>query len=363
MLASATQASIYSHPSRKHEGSELESNTRHSRGGHARAQALSGSSRREIARQGARARWEKERATGPIPKATHRGTLRIGGALIPCAVLSDGRRILSETGITSALGSRSGGSKRMKKRVQESGAQIPVFLAPNNIKPYISDELLSGPLRSIVYKDSRRHLVGYEATILPKVCNVWLDARNDGALQAQQMDRANRAELLIRALADVAIIALVDEATGFQEERDRDELHRLLSMYLSEEKLAWAKRFPDEFYRQLYRLRGWRWPATGAKSPLVGKLTNTLVYERLPKGVLDELKNRNPTEPGTGRRKWKHHQFLSEDIGQPDLRDHLLQLVAVMRISLDWDTCLANVDRAFPRAGTQYRLSLNHSEL
>ena len=338
----------------------LGSDSKHSKGGLARAQALSANSRRDIARQAARARWEKEREQGPLPKATHRGTLIIGGASIPCAVLSDGRRILSETGITNALGSRSGGSKRMKKRVLESGAQIPVFLAPNNVKPYISNELMSGPLKPIVYKDGRRHLIGYEATILPKVCNVWLDARSNGALQAQQMDRAHKAEMLVRALADVAIIALVDEATGFQEERDRDELHQLLSIYLSEERLAWAKRFPDEFYRQLYRLRGWKWPARAAKSPLVGRLTNRLVYERLPEGVLDELKSRNPTEPGTGRRKWKHHQFLSEDIGQPDLRDHLLQLVAVMRISPDWDTCLENVDRAFPKAGTQHRLPLDH---
>ena len=205
-------------------------------------------------------------------------------------------------------------------------------------------------------------LVGYEATILSKVCNVWLDARNAGALQAQQMDRAHKAELLIRALADVAIIALVDEATGFQEERDRDELHRLLSVYLSEERLAWAKRFPDEFYRQLYRLRGWEWPVGKAKSPLVGKLTNKIVYERLPEGILEELRNRNPTEQGTGRRKWKNHQFLSEDIGQPDLRDYLLQLVAIMRISLEWRAFLVNLDRAFPQVGSQMEMRLIDNE-
>ena len=327
----------------------MDSEARSSKGGRARAQALSEDSRREIARQAARARWEKERVMGPMPKATHRGTLRIGEASIPCAVLDDGRRILSETGITNALGSRSGGSKRMKKRISETGGQIPVFLAANNINPFVSNELMSGLFQPIVYKDGRRHLIGYEATILSKVCNVLLDARNAGALQAQQMDRAHKAEMLIRALADVAIIALVDEATGFQEERDRNELHRLLSVYLSEERLVWAKRFPDEFYRQLYRLRGWQWPVGRARSPLIGTLTNKLVYERLPDGVLQELRDRNPTEPGTGRRKWKHHQFLSEDIGQPDLRDHLLQLVAIMRISPDWRTFLTNFDQAFPR--------------
>lgn len=338
----------------------MSSETRYSKGGKARAQALSETSRREIARQAARARWAKERTLGPTPKATHKGMLKIGEASIPCAVLNDGRRILSETGITNALGSRSGGSKRMKKRISEAGAPLPVFLAANNIRPFISDDLMEGPFQPIVYKDGRRHLIGYEATVLSKICNVWLDARNAGALQAQQMDRAHKAEWLIRALADVAIIALVDEATGFQEERDRDELHRILALYLAEERLAWAKRFPDEFYKQVYRLKSWQWPPEGrAKPQVLGHITNEVVYDRLPPGVLEELRRRNPTQEETKRRKWRHHQFLSQDFGQPDLRDHLLQVIAVMKVSRTWDGFKRAFDRAFPKPGTQTEMMLD----
>lgn len=334
---------------------------RHSKGGAARAAVLSAEQRSEIARMGARSRWEQERADGPVPKATHRGTVEIGAASIPCAVLEDGRRVLSEFGITQALGSRSGASKRIKKRQSEAGTVTPIFLAPSNLRPFISQDLLDGPLKPIVYKDGRRTLVGYEATALTKICNIWLEARDAGVLQTQQHDKAYKAEILIRALADVAITALVDEATGFQEEREKDALHQLLSIYLSEERLAWAKRFPDEYYRHLYRLRGWKWPAGQAKTPLVGKLTNMLVYERLPEGVLDELRARNPTQPGTGRRKWKHHQFLSEDIGQADLRDHLLQLVVVMRMSKDWKTFKSNFERAFSIPESQTELEFDEN--
>jgi hypothetical protein len=198
---------------------------------------------------------------------------------------------------------------------------------------------------------------GYDASLLPKVCRVYLDARDAGALLPNQQHIAAHCDVLVRALADIGIVSLVDEATGFQQQRDRDELHRLLEAYLSEERLAWAKRFPDEFYRQLYRLRGWAWPNGGKRTPYVGKLTNQLVYDKLAPGVLEELKNRNPTRPGTGRRQWKHHQFLSEDIGQPDLRDHLLQLVAVMRISPDWGTFKENFKRAFPDSQGQFDFS------
>lgn len=328
------------------------------KGGAARAASLSPEERSAIARAGARARWEKEKVEGPAPKATHKGSIQIGGASIPCAVLEDGRRILSETGVTLALGSRSGGAKRLKKEQEALGAQVPVFLAPNNIKPFIDKDLLEGPLKPILYRDGRRTVVGYEATVLTKVCNIWLSARDAGALQKQQLERAYKAELLIRALADVAIVALVDEATGFQEERDRDALSKLLAVYLSEERLAWAQMFPNEFYRQIYRLRGWDWPVGRAKTPLLGRITNDVVYERLPEGVLENLRERNPVDEGTKRRRWKHHQFLSEGVGQPDLRDHILQILPLMRISKDWKQFKRYIDEAFPKKGTQIDLEL-----
>lgn len=329
-----------------------------SRGGRARAKRLSPEVRSEIARDAARTRWAD---AAKLPKATHRGVLTIGEARIPCAVLDDGRRVITEHGITQALGSRSGASKRIKKASSEGGAPLPIFFAPSNLKPFIANDLTNGPLRPVPYRDGRRVVAAFDASALPVVCDVWLRARDANALQSQQLDRAYRAEVLLRALAHVGIVALVDEATGFQEDRDRDALHRLLAMYLSAERLAWAKRFPDEFYKQLYRLRGWPWPTGRARTPFVGKLTNKIVYDRLPEGVLDELQKRNPTEPGTGRRKWKHHQFLSEDIGQPDLRDHLLQLIAIMRISKDWRTFERHFDTAFPRPGTQIALELDKS--
>lgn len=313
------------------------------KGGVARSMKLSQEKRTEIARDAANVRWSNIEG---LPKATHRGVLKIGEAKIPCAVLEDGRRVVTEHGITQALGSRSGASKKIKKATMESGSPLPIFLAPSNIAPFISrdvDEIL----KPVLYSDRKRPITAFDARALPAICDVWLKARQANALQSQQQDRALQAEILMRGLAHVGIVALVDEATGFQDERERDELHKLLAVYLSEEKLKWAKRFPDEFYRQIYRLRGWGWPVENAKTPLLGKITNKIVYELLPQGVIDEMQKRNPTEPGTGRRKWKHHQFLSEDIGQPDLRDHLLQLIAIMRISNNWSEFESNIKLAF----------------
>jgi hypothetical protein len=195
--------------------------------------------------------------------------------------------------------------------------------------------------------------LGFKAELLPKVCDIFLQARAENLLTTQQLPIAEKCEMLVRALAKVGIVALVDEATGFQSERERDELHRLLSVYLAEERLAWAKRFPDEFYKQIYRLKNWKWPVGKAKTPYLGHITNDVVYDRLPPGVLDKLRELNPTDEETKRRKWKHHQFLSPEVGQPDLRDHILQILPIMKISKDWNAFKRHLEIAFPKMGTQ----------
>ena len=56
--------------------------------------------------------------------------------------------MLTENGITNAiLGSRSGASKRLKK----AGAPVPLFLAPGNLRPFISKEVEDGPLKPLSY--------------------------------------------------------------------------------------------------------------------------------------------------------------------------------------------------------------------
>jgi hypothetical protein len=327
--------------------------SKQSQGGKARAKNLSDEERSSIASSAAKARWAKE-SSDPLPEATHQGVLQIGEVSIPCAVLKDGSRVISEHGITTALGSRSGASKRLKA----GNEQLPIFLAPSQLKSHIPTDLEYNVLQPIVYKGGRRHVIGYKAEILPIICDIWLRAREAGSLQKQQLGKAQNAEILLRGLAKVGIIALIDEATGYQYTREKDELHKILAAYLSEERLAWAKMFPDEFYKQIYRLKKWPWPNGVRRSPLLGKITNIVVYDRLPPGVLEALQKRNPTQQGTGRRKWRHHQFLSEDFGQPDLRDHLLQVIAIMRISPNWSVFMQHLKRAFPKYGDQLELNV-----
>jgi hypothetical protein len=311
----------------------------------ARANKLSPQHRVEIARNAAAARWG-------IPKATHRGELIIGEIHIPCAVLEDGRRVLTEHGISHALlGSRSGASKRLKKAHSETGTIVPLFLAPERLKPFISKEMIEGPLAPVQYLDGSRAVVGYEAAILPATCEIWLKARDAGVLQAQQLDKVQRAEILMRGLAHVGIVALVDEATGYQEVRDRLALQAILDKYLRKEFAAWAKRFPDEFYREMFRLKNWSYnPMSVARPGIVGKYTTDVVYERLAPGIVEELERINPKNE-RGNRRARHHQWLSDDIGHPALAQHLHAVIGFMRACASWEQFIGLLDRAFPKKG------------
>lgn len=280
------------------------------------------------------------------------GKLDLAGIQLPCAVVESPngiQRVLSENGITAAiLGSRSGASKRAKKASENRWAPLPIFVAPIQLKPFITNELINGPLKPIHYLSGTKTVCGYDSSILVAVCEVWLTARAAGKLQDQQLAKAQAAENLIRALAQVGIAALIDEATGYQASRPQDALEKLLSKYILEEKLPWAKKFPDEFYTQIYRLKGWEFSIEDCKPSCLGHITNDVVYERLPKGVLSKLQKLNPVDKDLGRRKHRHHQFLSNDVGQPELKDYMLQILILMKMSKTWEGFKSHLDIFFP---------------
>jgi len=185
-----------------------------------------------------------------------------------------------------------------------------------------------------------------------------MDANKAGVLGSRQILIAEKAEILFRSFAHVGIVALVDEATGYQYIRDRDALQAILDAYLRKELAAWAKRFPDEFYEQMFRLRGWQWKGMKINRPqVVGKYTNDLVYERLAPGILNELQERNP-KVSRGERQSKHHQWLTEDVGHPALAQHLYGLIGFMRASDNWEQFYRLVQRAYPKKGDNLLLPM-----
>jgi len=180
------------------------------------------------------------------------------------------------------------------------------------------------------------------------------------ALQKQQEHIADQCEILLRGFARVGIIALVDEATGYQYDRTRTSLARILEAFVTKELQPWVKTFPDEFYAQLFRLRGLEYKADSVKRPqYFGTLTNDIVWKRIAPGVAKELKRVIPKN-SKGRRKATLSQALTRNIGYPKLREHLGATVAYMTVSPDYPTFIKTLDVYRPRFHDQLELPFEY---
>lgn len=292
-----------------------------------------------------------------LPKVTHSGNLSIGDSVFPVSVLSDGTRILSESKFMESLGMYRSGALSVRRKERAGGSDLPLSLAHKNLEPFLTDEdgIKFKPVRYIA-KTGRVHN-GINATAIPLVCDIWLKARDAGVLGDTQLKIAQKADLLMRALAHVGIIALIDEATGYQEDRAKDALAEILKQFISEELSKWVKTFPDDYYKQLFKLKGLTYQQFTTKRPaIIGRITNDIVYERLAPGVLEALQEKNPRVDG--RRRHKHFQWLTPEIGQARLREHLAAVIALMKASTSWRKFESSLNRALPRRDQTLPLDL-----
>lgn len=301
------------------------------------------------------------RWSGLIKTATHGSEghpLKIGDIEIPCYVLDDETRVLSQRGVVGGLGMKYG------TRAAAAGAdRLTGFLAGKSISPFVPNELLVLLSEPIKFRPpgGGKLAHGYPATILADICDVVLAARKAGVLQKQQEHIAERCEILVRGFARVGIIALVDEATGFQRDRARDGLARILEAFIAKELQPYVRTFPADFYQEMFRLRGLDFPGSPKRPQYFGMLTNDIIYKRLAPGVLDELKRVTP-KLESGRHKDKLFQRLTMNLGYPKLREHLGSVVTMMKLSRDWHDFKGKIDRLHPRYNETLPLPLDYKD-
>ncbi|AAT90058.1 hypothetical protein ATY41_02660 [Leifsonia xyli subsp. xyli] len=315
--------------------------TGRAKGGAARAAKMTPEERSEAASRAASARWSE-----PEPKKVISGSsdrpLMIGDVAIECYVLEDGTRVLTQSAVLTALGR----SQRVNVKPGDD-VTLPPILRAAALRPYISDSLThdAQPIRFITSGGLRAN--GYRAEVLPQLCEAWLAARADGALAPNQAAIARAAEIIVRGLARIGIIALVDEATGYQDVRSRDALAKILEAYVADELQPWVKTFDVDFYKEMFRLRGLPFdPDSVSKPGYFGHLTNNVVYKRVAPWVFEEIKTQRAKDEK--KRKAKFHQQLTQEVGHPKLREHIASVTTVMKLSDDWADFEQKLDRVHP---------------
>jgi hypothetical protein len=328
--------------------------TGRAKGGVARGKKLSPERRQEISAKGGVARW-----SDPVKKATHGSAdkpLKIGDVEIPCYVLEDETRVLSQRGLIAGLG-------MVKGSTSSGDDQLTVLANGLAEKSLISDNLAAVIRSPIRFKPPHggRPAFGYPATVLADLCEAVLAARATGKLDARQTNLAKQCEVLVRGFARVGIVALVDEATGFQRDRAKDALAKILEKFIASELQPWVRTFPAEYYQELFRLRGLAFPGGSVKRPqYFGVLTNDIVYKRLAPGVLEELRRVTPRNDD-GRPMAKYFQSLTTNLGYPKLREHIGKVIAMMQLSDNYGDFKAKLERLLPPHTDQLRLALEPS--
>lgn len=260
-----------------------------------------------------------------INKIECKGELKLGDFSIPCYVLENGTRVIPGRGIQQSL-------KIVENK--NSGTKIGLILNNLTLKPFIFRNLDPAHFEPLECYDGVLKINGYEATVLVDICDGMLEARKHIELTDRQKIIADQCEVLVRSFAKVGIISLVDEATGYQYDRERFELQKILNAYISDEILKWQLTFTDDFYKNIYRL--WGLPFIPKyirnKPSFIGKLTSKYIYELLPQGVVDKIKEKTgKTSKGNWKYKW--HQSLTPEIGREHLKKQIIEVTTLMSIS------------------------------
>lgn len=307
------------------------------KGGFARAQSLTKEQRKESAKLAAEARWKKAREREreiedeveilppepSMPIARHRGVLNIVGLEVPCYVLDDGQKIIGRVSATELLTGIKGGGALEK------------YLGVRSLEPFINSGLVLEkmvPFRLLEVEGLEKGVKGLPADLMIEICQGFV-----AALQAsldpnsphprmtdRQRQMAMRASMFLSACAKLGLEALIDEATGYQYEREDDALQVKLRAFIADELRAWEKTFPDELWQEFGRLTGWQ-GSLNSRPKWWGKLVIEMIYDTLDPDVARYIKE---NKPPAGVR-W--HRQLTENIGVRSLVSRCYEVIGMAK--------------------------------
>jgi hypothetical protein len=316
------------------------------KGGKAAAAKMTVKERKERAKKAAAGRWHKN-----LPRVTHGSDdrpMRIGSIAIPCYVLDNGMRVITHRGLQGAI----------SMAVTGSASETAAFVAKLGQKGLDCSEIvarISNPTEFV--PGFGRTAFGYEATLLADLCDLFLEARSRGGILSKAGERmAAQCEILARGFARVGIIALVDEATGYQYNRLQDELQQILERYVSKEVARYSRLIEPEFYQHICRLRGWKYdPKSSKRTHAFARLTVDLIYNRIHPNLCEGLKE---ARQSGGTQSQHLHRWLTNDPegGRPRTRQQSEGVISLLFAAKTWGEFVELVDRRYPLVNSTQRI-------
>lgn len=269
-----------------------------------------------------------------MPYSMFAGTLMLGHVPLECHVLSDGRRVFTQREVTKAI---SGG---------RTSGDLKVYLSRN---PLVDHALVAAAAFQFAIPANPTPANGYEATLLIEICDKYMEADDKKLLKPRQRHLAKQAAAIVRACAKVGIIALIDEATGYERVKAKNALQLKLHAFIAEELQEWAKMFPEEFWLELARLENVRY-SRQLRPIRWGKYVMMFVYDAIDPAVGKALREKNPNP----RFLSNHHQWLKQ-FGRDKVHDQIQRVVTIMKLCTDMDDFRAKFAKVFSKSPVQMR--------
>jgi hypothetical protein len=250
----------------------------------------------------------------PSPFAKYPGVLTLGDASVDCYVLDTGERVISLGATVRAIANTKSGD-------------LAEYIGVNALKPFINKDLILAETIDFNLPGSQFPGKGISAERFLEICHGYVSALSANALSTERQKQiAIRCSILLSSCAKVGLIALIDEATGYQYEREDDALQIKLRAFIAEELRDWDKTFPDELWEEFGRLTKWGGPLH-LRPKWWGKLVMELIYEALDPDIAKYLKANKPP-PSHGQ---NYHQWLTSDVGLKALIPHINQVIGIAK--------------------------------
>lgn len=215
----------------------------------------------------------------------------------------------------------------VKAIANDDNGDLLKYVGVKSLQPYIDSAGISSRFVEFTIPGNPNKAKGITAETFLDTCSAYVSALTSGApLTEKQRGIAINCSILLSACAKTGLIALIDEATGYQYEREEDALQVKIRAFISEELRAWEKTFPDELWEEFGRLTHWQ-GSLQQRPKYWGKLVLELIYDAMDPDVAKYLKENKPKP----RHGLNYHQWLSEDLGVKALTTHLNQVIGIAK--------------------------------
>jgi hypothetical protein len=234
--------------------------------------------------------------------------------------------------------------------------KLAQYVETSNLREFIDSESILEQAIRFVISGTQLTGNGFEATLLLDICDAYLRAREANKLGSHQEIIAKQAEIITRACAKVGIVALIDEATGYEAFKKKRDLQLKLQAFIADDLQEWARMFPDEFWFELARLEGIHYSARSR--PLRwGKYIMAFVYDAIDGDIGKKLRQINP-DPHFQQ---NHHQWLKE-FGRQKVHDQIERVITIMKLCDDMDDFRQKFARVFKKTAIAEQMSFGFEQ-